>query len=503
MQDSFKKGYKSFVDIAGGQIGAYEGSEYVSRINESIDVFNKDINAFKGYQTDAGKLKGDIAEFYHADTFNINAAIKDSSFKVKVDRSHDYASVDVKTNFADEYGLKYCGDASKSANAQAISHFQRFKEYQYSSGREELTFEQFLSEKNISSSEVLSSDPIYSGQIRLIPKDQLKEAIEYLKWKIAKESLTRPEQVTRYQDTLNNITSKIEAPDGTSSVELSKEEAEDIARIAKLGKYDARTQGFTTEDLVQIQDVIRKGVKAGETAAIITLVLKVAPELYKCLDKLMSNGNLNEEDLKNLGFAALSGASEGFIRGFVAAAITIECESGAFGTALKSTSPSLIGALTVIMMNTMKDSFLVVKGVMSRYEMSANLSRNIFVSSFALGLGSLTQLLIPIPFAYLLGNLVGSFVGSFAFVRFDSAIMSFCVSSGWTFFGIVKQDYEIPDEELKKLGFDITEFDEFMIDCSREDMFVPDTYNCDYYHEQFVKFIRRGVISIHQIGYVD
>ena len=189
--------------------------------------------------------------------------------------------------------------------------------------------------------------------------------------------------------------------------------------------------------------------------------------------------------------------------GFVSASLTTACESGVWGETLKTANPNVIAGLTVIMMNMMKDSFFVVKGTMSRYEMTANLSRNIFVTSFALGLGSLTQVLLPmIPAAYLLGNFVGSFVGSFAFNAVDNVVMSFCIESGWTLFGLVKQDYRLPDEIVKELGFDLYELDKYIVEEYDFDKFPFDEFDVNKYNGEFIRVLRRGVIGVHNVGYV-
>ena len=107
-----------------------------------------------------------------------------------------------------------------------------------------------------------------------------------------------------------------------------------------------------------------------------------------------------------------------------------------------------------------------------------------------------------IPGAYLLGNFVGSFVGSFAYVATDNAIMSFCIESGWTFFGLVKQDYQLPDEIIKELGFDLYEVEEFIADEYKIDEYKIDGYQIDEYEGDFISVLRRGVIGVHQIGYV-
>ncbi len=498
-----KEGYYSFIHNSMSQLGSQQADTYISNINTAIDALNEDINAFNGFNTSVGQLKGDIAEFWHSDTFNINAALNDSRFKTVVDRSHGFASADITSNWGDRFGLKYYRNAQASADAQATSYFERYCEYKVISGRADLTFDEFLKERNIDPNDVLKYDPIYSGQIRIIPKDQLEEAISYLKIKIAKESGNRPEQVARLQETLNKLEAKIESPDGTQSVELSREEAEEIARLAKEGKFDAKEYGFTTEELIKLNHILKQGVKAGMTAAVISFVLKTAPEIYKCFEQLIKEGQIEDNQFKNLGFAALSGSSEGFIRGFVSASLTTACESGVWGEVLKTVNPNVIAGLTVIAMNMMKDAFFVVKGTMTQYEMTTNLSRNIFVTSCALGLGGLTQLCLPmIPGAYLLGNFVGSFVGSFAFIAVDKAVISFCIESGWTLFGLVKQDYHLPDEIIKQLGFDIFEVDEFDVDEYETDEFSFDEFKLDKYEGDFIQILRRGVIGVHQIGYI-
>ena len=209
MEEDVKRGYYSAIENMSSQYGGIRADAYIERINSAIDILNEDINSFVGFNTNVGQLKGDIAEFWHSDTFNINSALNDSKFQTIVDRSHDFASADITSNWGELYGLKYYKNAQASANAQATSYFERYCEYKAISGRTDLAFEDFLTERGIDPNDVLKYDPIYNGQIRIIPKDQLKEAITYLKIKIAKEAENRPEQVARLQDTLDKLETKI------------------------------------------------------------------------------------------------------------------------------------------------------------------------------------------------------------------------------------------------------------------------------------------------------
>ena len=99
MERAVKQGYESYTNIIGGDIGAKLGEQYISELNTAINVLNDDINAFSGFNTPIEQLKGDIAEYWHSDTFNINAKLNNSQFKTLVDRSHDYASADITSNW--------------------------------------------------------------------------------------------------------------------------------------------------------------------------------------------------------------------------------------------------------------------------------------------------------------------------------------------------------------------------------------------------------------------
>ena len=232
MENWIEDGYNHARKNTSAQLGSELGNQYIHRINDAIQQFNDDINQFQGYETSSAQLKGDIAEFWHGNTFNINATVSDSNYKVHVDRSHGYASADIKSNWGQDYGLKYYGSAEASIKEQAKSHFQKFCEYKQQSGNENITITEFLSKRGYDNDAILY-DPIYSGQMRLIPVDQYNAAVEYLKLKIAKEELTRPEQVKRYKGTLEMLTTKIKSPDGTQSVELTKDAATRLAELAK------------------------------------------------------------------------------------------------------------------------------------------------------------------------------------------------------------------------------------------------------------------------------
>lgn len=468
----FEEGYTYFSKNASAYAAATMSDSYVTNVNEEIDKLIKDLNSFEGFKTASKILKGDVAEFWHAGTFNINSALKDSSHRAFVDRSHAPASTDISTNFGDKYGLKYYSDGQASAKAQSVS---------------------------------VLNVPIYKGQIRIIPRDQLEEATKYLERIIKTEAVRRPEQVFRYQETLDMLTDRLSDSKGVESIPLSKKEASELATLAKQGKINAVELGLTTEEMVKYNYVIQQAFKAGLTAAIISIVLKVAPEIFKSIDYLLKNGKINAEQFKKIGFAAVSGGAEGFIRGSISSALTVSCEAGLLGGALKSANPTIIAAVTVITMNVISNAFQVALGKKTRRQLSEEFIRDMYISACSLIGGGVSQALIEIPIlGYMLGSFIGSIFGSFTYNLGSKAVLSFCVDSGFTMFGLVEQDYTLPKEIIEQIGIETFDYETFEYGTFKTESFSYDTFGTETFEPDTldITFLRRGVIGVSKVGYV-
>lgn len=505
--NGFSDGYSFFEKNAGGQISSAMAGSYVDSVSLEIDKLLSSLNHFEGYSTCAKKLKGDIAEFWHAGTFNINSTAHNSQSSAEVYRSHDFASADVvvKADGKDVlFGLKYDATAIKTAQEQSKSIFERFRHYKAQGGVD--TLEKFLSDRGYDDSTILS-DPIYKGQIRIIPKEQFELAQQWLKRKISEVSTTRPEEVFRYQETLELLDTKLSDNKGVTSIELTKEEATRLAELAKNGDVtlkELEKLGVSTQEIITYKYVLQEAFKAGLSSAIITLVLKVAPELLKSIVFLIEKGYIDKEQLKNIGVAAIKGTAEGFLYGSVSAAITAACKSGLCGSVLKNLNPSIIGTITVLAMNTIRNTIDVALGKKSKLEVSNNLVKDVFISSCSLVLGGISQCFIEIPiFGFMIGSFIGSMIGSFTYSIGYKGLLSFCVDTGFTLFGLVKQDYELPRDVIEQIGGNIFELEQFTVKSLQPKSFSIKTFQPKLFDVKTfdIKILRRGVISVSTIGY--
>lgn len=499
-RSSFQDGYSFFEKNIGVMDGAHGASRYVSGVEEEIDSFAKKLNDFgaKRRKSGADKLQGDVAEYWHAHTFNIEAKAAESPHHAEALRSNRLASVDIKTNFGEDYGLKYWKTGEESGREQATTVYERFKK----SGMDSL--EDFLNKKKLEGKDPNLS--LYQGQGRIVPSDQLSEATEHLKKRYNKEAYNRPEQAAKYQETLDRLDDRIRDGEGVESHPLSRPDSEKLTVEAQKGNVDTeylKQHGVSLEESIKGEYVFKQAIEAGKTAAVITTVMKLAPEVLKAVSYLVKTGRLNPEQFKKMGLAALDGASLGFIRGSVAAGLTTACKAGFFGTAMKSLTPNVIASLTVLTMETIGDAFRVACGQKDRQEMALNLIKNMVVSSSGLIGGGLASCVLPC-LGFMLGSFIGATLGSFACKAGGAAILSLCVDSGFTMFGLVDQNYELPQEVLDELRIKSFQVEPFRFNEFNGKSFDFGKFQTkEFAYDSFrITVLRRGVVSVSKIGYV-
>ena len=304
----------------------------------------------------------------------------------------------------------------------------------------------------------------------------------------------------------------IENDEGVSSIAKKQKDLEDIAGAAKKQEFRAEEQGVTLDSAIKPEYMIERAFKAGCTAAAITVAMQMAPEIYKAIDYLIKHGEIDIEQVKQLGTKSLSAGVEGFFRGYVACKIQIMCEKGLLGEAFKNVSPGMVGTVVAIVMGTVKNSILVAAGKMTPRQMGAAFVDSVIVSAgFYAGteLGAVIGGAIGQAMGFelpVVGYLIGSFVGCAFSVVYNigkKQLISFCVDSGFTCFGLVEQDYQLPEEVLNDIGIDTIKVPRTEIrrtEVKRSN--ITSTIDRIEYETVDITMLRRGIIGVNKIGYV-
>lgn len=451
----------------------------IQEINAAIDQLADSINNHPSLNLDPEQLKGFIAEEWHAGTFNIDAIRKGSEHRARTLQETGYGSVDIDTNFGKQYSLKYANVAKDAENYQAVLNRD-------------------------------TGAPKYEGQERLIAAEQMDDAKEWAHRRFVKDIENRPNVSHSHLDTEKHLVGKISDGEGVESRELSINESKQIAKEAKTDGFNPEEYGYTKNSLldkVRI-DYVNRAMKAGLTAATITAITQLVPELYKTIDYLIKHGEIDLDALKKSGKKVISTSGEAFLRGSIAYGVELALQNGFLGESMRTVNPSVVGVAVAVIMGTVKDSIMVAAGNMTAKQMGMRFVDSVVVSSGYLASmkigGTIAQALCPeLP---VVGYAIGSLLGCSVAVVYNigkNKLISFCIDTGFTCFGLVDQNYELPEEVLKDMGIDIAPISR--VDVRRTNISTASTQelvNRSKYETIDIKVLKRGVIGINKIGYV-
>jgi hypothetical protein len=453
----------------------------IREINNAIDELTQNISALNNSHPGIGpdQLKGFVAEEWHAQTFNIDAISKDSANRAWTLKENGYASVDIDTNFGKQYSLKYSNYADKAEQMQAALNRYTHR-------------------------------PKYHGQERLIAAEQVQDAKAAARRRAIRNSEIRPDVSQSHSETGKHLLGKVSDGKGVESKELSIKESKTIAREVRKKSFDAEKHGYekqTPLNKVQI-DYLNQAMKAGLTAATISAIVQLVPELYKAIDFLIKHGEIDLNGITQSGKKVISVSAESFLRGSIAYGIEMSIQKGLLGEAVKAVTPTIVGAAVTIVLGTIKDSIYVAAGKMSEKEMGMRFIDSMIISSGYLASmkigGIIAQALCPqLPgIGYAIGSLLGCSVAVVYSIG-KKKLISFCVDTGFTCFGLVDQNYQIPEEALKELGVETISIPHADVERTRVNTIsTQQSLDTVQYDTIDIKVLKRGIIGVNRVGYV-
>ncbi|MFL1453211.1 hypothetical protein ACJO5Y_02060 [Marinobacter sp. GN3S48] len=448
--------------------GTHASAVYTQNVNSAIDA------AFEAIRDEADRVqnvdikfsKGNIAEAYHAGTFNASAAAKgraDVSAEMMINNKPGqdirYGQLDADERVAE---LKYYSTGEKTAKAL--------------------------------------DNPGYSSSDKVVPTDQLDEVRRVASRESLRNIETRPETSENYAHTAEYASDRLEYEDVTSKP-LSNKEAIDLAKDLKSeDTVTPEDHGLDISEFVEWSDIAREAGLAALHAAAFSAALTAAPYLAKALVNGIKKGEIDVDTLSEGAAAVTKATPQAALRASVAAAIVSASQAGYCGEAMKEMSPHAVGMATAMVINSIGYSIKYAKGEMPGNEVALNcIKDSIALASGMLG-ASLGSSIIPIPvMGALIGNIVGSTIGAMAFQGVHSVTLGICVESGWTMFGLVDQDYQVPEDVLQRCGFDLIKVER--INIQRFEPSRIHVQNIDVQRTGVV-FLRRGVIGMSAVGYV-
>lgn len=517
-RDSFNEGWNYILEHSALFVGQkYNADTLVQEqdlINE-INTFIDNLNKYKGDQLNPEQLKGYIAEEFHTHTFNINAILSKSKSRAYRLNSNGVGSVDVEVvtenGVVIPYSLKYCGTGRKSAVAQSINLIEKFKEYEYSS-KNPMSMEEYFLKNGWNLEDAYIS--LYLDQGRVIPSDQLEQAIKYIeeriKRNIGKDGTGRNIDINRWKNTLEKLSSVIKDDKGVISIELTKEDSRFLAELSKKGLVDTKIikEKCGIDVMKELYKIAFKdSIKAGLSSGITNLIFTIIPEIYKIIDYLIKTGELDKDDLKELGIDSTKSFSKGFLYGSVSCLMINLSNIGKLGFYLQGVNPSVIGSMSTIILNVTFNIFKATKGNINYKDVGTSFAEEVIIMAASIGGGMLGQIILSgLPvFGYFIGSFIGSTLAGFTINVSKRITLALCENTGFTCFGLVEQDYTLPEDYLKELGIDLIELDKVELNQINIETIELDQNSLDYINIETIriKTLRRGVLEVNKIGYIS
>ena len=289
-------------------LSANSVNNYVDTINTAIDNANK--ATIESITTKAGtinqnpNLDGFIFEEHHAETFNIDASVKQKSYhaealKPELGETYGKNSIDIVIEDSGKYVKKYSAKAYKNANETAKSFYDKITGYKY------------------------------KFQSKLVPTNQTKEivnSVDKIKFdNVESKGITKTE--------IKNIQSELQSGNKKTDIFSFKKDVNTISISKQIGKQ-AMVNGtmglgigmvaniganIITGKGVEAEEVIEAGIKTGASMGMATAVAggirvavekKVIPTVFSRILTNNTIGAIAAASMDIIGTACKLGSGE-------------------------------------------------------------------------------------------------------------------------------------------------------------------------------------------------
>ena len=464
-----------FVDAyrraAGEQAAARQATiatdDYVERVEEAIERFQNSVVSVTDNAKSIDFAKGDAAEMWHAGTANIDAVrqgLEPTAWAPRETVDHGPDVVFGGHERLDPAQLKYYSDAQASARAV--------------------------------------SEPGYEDMTKIIPADQVQKAHWWLTQRAERLQDSNPVESERLQhaaDTLSDHLSR----HGVESLPLSESDSRGLVTDARDdGQLQLNDLGLTPDQVIELNDALRQTMEGGAEAAAVAAGIQIATYVVAAIQRAVDEGSLTSDDLLELAQGRGGAVAKSAFTGTMAGAFSLAAQSGALGDSATLIAPEAISALVVLAVNSAILTYRASIGQIGWDTAGYQIAKGSTVIAGAITGGAIGTAILPG-----IGTVVGSIIGGasvrIATNRSEHIAMALAVTNGWTYFGIVRQDYSVPERRLARMGWDTVDLDVGGIDGVDLDATDLEPMALDRSDlDDSVWYLRRGVIGVRTIGYV-
>lgn len=436
----FKAGWDAATDWMGAAYSAasfeaFMQTDYIQGVSNAINDLGASINSAKGSVRGIAQEAGFAAEKWHAGTFNIDAAARGSSYKARVVGSTELGSADIVTDYGEEASLKYYNSGRGSAQAQAKTLIEAY--HNSGAAKTGQSFEKYLDSHGYDSEAYNKLLPLYDGQMRIIPTDQMSEAKAYLQGRIDKLSTIpgpQAEQLSSvYQQTLDGLKDRLVSPDGsTSSKPMSYEEMQAIAELSQDGSFKPEDFGLTVSQVIPPKYILKEAMGTGLEVGAMKTLFTIGPDVYAIIAEAIKTGNIDQSKIKDTGIEGIISMSEGFVEGSLSRIVIQACQEGLLGEALKNASPNVVGSIVFLTIEAVISGYSLAKGEITPEEYGNMMADRIMITVLAMPVSAAILWFLPGAKLFtLIGCLAGGMIASGGYTLAKEAVLEFVDGGGF------------------------------------------------------------------------
>ena len=391
--------------------------DYVATVDSAVQEAVVSIIAGTDNAKGLDFAKGDAAEFWHAGTFNIDAARRGHTPGAWAPR--DTSVRDIILPDGTWVQAKYNHDAATTAGQ--------------------------------------ISRPSYDGCAKLVPSDQLLGVRDQARRGAAGNADARPDLSESYRHTAATADDRLRCQ-GDQSRPLTEQQARDlVADVRDDHDLDVRRWELTTEQAVRLQDITRQALRGGAEAAALAAAVQMVPAVVSTIRALNATGELDLDALSQSASTALGEAARSGVTASITRALVAGARAGSLGAALGAVPANVIAAAVVLAVTCLRTAYRAAVGYLNWAQASDIMVHDSLLLAGMIACGWLGQHLIPVP---ILGALIGSAAGAIlagaVLGRVDEAIINLAITRGWRLLGGIEQDYTVPESVLRAAGFAVT-----------------------------------------------
>ena len=460
--NSFRRDYRNAIDNFGGGLAGQQVDAYAGRVEHALEDVVHRMGDLAATQKDIHYAKGDVAEAWHAGTFNVDAVRRGVDASATAPRDASPIDVSMRGSGVEHAQLKYY--RSPEDTAKAISH------------------------------------PKYADMDqKVVPADQLDGVREAAARLAARNAQSRPDVADSYSHTANTTDDRVRM-DGAESQPLTERDSRKLVKeLREKQDVDREQFGLTPQQVIQWQDILREATTAAARAAIISAALQSAPYLVAVARKAWETGEISAKDFAPLAQALPATLLRSGVAGGLSAAMVGSARTGVLGSALQHVDPTFVAAGVTLAISAFETSIKAARGDISWPVAAKCISEDAIILASAMGGAALGQTLIPIPMlGALLGNIVGAVVARLAIEQVGGVVLGIAAETGWTFFGIVDQSYTVPSGLLEASGWNILDISMLRprpLDVRRMQPRTLEPKGVE------MSVLRRGVVSFGRVAY--